>query len=172
MRATIRDAYKALSLRNIAIFTAIVIFSYVLIDLVGYIVWRRFPIPTLIISVAILGWKIGRKIGHAGLAKLMNAASVGLGVFGIILWTAAVLDAQFFVERGYLSWATTMVMWAWITFHVWRAWDVLRTMPPDKLIHVTEGTEAIYAQMTYRAVRAQEALDAYQEATKYRFVTR
>lgn len=169
MRATVQDAYNSLTLRNVLIILGIVMLSVVLIDLVGYVVWRRFPIPTLIICVAALGWKIGRKIGHAGLSKVTNAASVGLGIFGVVHWISAVIDGAYFPVMGYVSWTTHVTMWAWIAFHVWRAWRVLKQMPPDHLMHVTEGTEAIYAQMTYREARAREVLQDYEKAKKLQF---
>lgn len=172
MRSTLHDVYQALTVRNTIIVGSILAASVMLIDVLGYLIWRRFPIPALIICVAALGWKIGRRIGHAGLSRVLNAASVGLGVFGMALFAGAVVDGTFFAERGYVSWSITMTMWAWIAFHVWRAWRVLRSLPTDKLVHVTAGTEVIYAQMTYRAARAQDALDAYHEATKDTFAVK
>lgn len=169
MRATARDVIGALTLRNCAVFAGIVLLSLILIDAVGYVIWRRFPIPTLIITVAVLGWKIGRRIGHAGLAKVLNAASVGLGLFGVAIWVSALIDASYFPQVGYVTSTTTMAMWGWIAFHIWRAWRVLKTMPPDNLSHVTQGTAAIFAEMTYRRAEAQEVLERYDKAKKLQF---
>lgn len=168
MRSTAKDVYNALTLRNSVAFGVIVGLSAGLIEVLGYAVWRRFPISTLVIIVAVLGWKICHRIGHSGLSRVLNAASVGLGCFGIAHLIAAVIDGRYFPAVGYTTWTTHITMWAWIAFHVLRAWRVLKNMPPDRLIHVTEGTEAIYAQMTYREARAREALEAYEEATKFR----
>lgn len=168
MRATIRDAYGALTPRNIALIIALVLLSVVMLNTVGYLIFRRFPIPTLIIYVAVLGWRIGRLIGHVGLSKLLNAASVGLGLFGIIHWFAAVIDGTYWPVYGYASWCVHSIMWGWIAFHLWRAYKVLKEMPPDHRMHVTEGTETIYAQMTYRQARIQKALESYEEA-KFKF---
>lgn len=170
MLSTLRDAYESLSVRNVVCLAAVAAVSWLLIEMVGYMVWRRFPIPTLIIFVAVLGWKIGRRIGHAGLSRVMNAASVGLGVFGLVHWLAAVIDGAYFPVMGYFSWSTHITMWGWIAFHIYRAWRVLKRMPPDKLQHVTEGTETIYAQMTYREARAREALKQYDDATRMQIV--
>jgi hypothetical protein len=169
MRATVKDVYSAVTVKNAVIFATIVATSIFLIEVLGYIIWRRFPVPSLIILVASLGWKIGRKIGHEGLSRILNAASVGLGVFGAALFCAAIIDGTLFPTFGYVSWSVQMTLWAWIAFHVLRAWRILKKMPPDHLTHVTEGTASIYAQMTYREARAQDALDAYHEATKHNF---
>lgn len=164
MKATARDVYNSLTVKNALILGAIVGASVVLIDIVGYMIWRRFPIPSLIIFVAVLGWKIARKIGHEGLSRVLNAASVGLGVFGMVLWLAAIIDGRYFPVMGYISWSTHIVMWGWIAFHIYRAWRVLKNMPPDRLIHVTEGTGMIFAQMTYREARIAEVIERYDEA--------
>lgn len=170
MRATVKDALGALSLKNCLVMVGIVVVSLLLIEAVGYVIWRRFPIPTLVICVAVLGWKIGRKIGHAGLSKVLNAASVVLGAFGVAIWLSALLDARLFPEIGYITWTVQTSMWGWILFNVWRAWRVLKTMPPDRLLHVTEGTEDIYAQMTYRQARIKQALEGYDKAKNLHFV--
>lgn len=164
MKATARDVYNSLTVKNALILGAIVGASVVLIDIVGYMIWRRFPIPSLIIFVAVLGWKIARKIGHEGLSRVLNAASVGLGVFGMAHVIAAVLDGRFFPNVGYITWTTHITMWGWIAFHIYRAWRVLKNMPPDRLIHVTEGTGMIFAQMTYREARIAEVIERYDEA--------
>jgi hypothetical protein len=166
MKATFRDVCNALTVRNAVILGIIVGVSVALIDVLGYVIWRRFPIPALIIFVAALGWKIGRRIGHVGLTRILNRASVGLGVFGLVLWAAAVIDGVFFTEHGYLTWTVMMSLWGWLSYHVWAVWQKIKNMPDDRLIHVTEGTEAIYAQMTYREARGREALKAYEDATK------
>lgn len=169
MKATARDVYNSLTVKNALLLGAIVGASVVLIDIVGYVIWRRFPIPTLIIFVAVLGWKIGRKIGHPGLSRVLNAASVGLGCFGVAAAFAAVIDGRLFPVMGYVSWSVHLTMWAWILFHVWRAWRVLKKMPPDRLIHVTEGTGMIFAQMTYREARIAEVIERADEAAKMQF---
>jgi hypothetical protein len=161
MKATIRDVKDSLNIRNITVFATIIALSFALIELLGYVVWRRFPVPSLIVTVAVLGWRIGRRIGHPGLSKVLNAASVGLGAFGVMLWAAAVIDGWYFTVMGYVSWSVQMVMWAWIAFHIWRAWRVIKDMPPDRLMHVTEGTETIYAQMTYRQAQIKTVLKSY-----------
>lgn len=166
MKATIRDTYNAITRRNLIALALFVIASVVVIDLFGYIVWRRFPIPTLIICVAVIGWKIGRVIGHAGLTSLLNAASFGLGCFGVAIWGAAIVDGRLFREVGHVTWAVQNLMWGWILYHVWGAWVILKNMPPNRLIHVTEGTEAIYAQMTYREARVTEVIERYDEVKK------
>lgn len=166
MKATIRDVYNALTLRNCIAFGGIVVASYFLIDILSYFIWRRFPVPVLVLTVAVLGWRIGRRIGHAGLSKVLNAASVGLGCFGGIIFIAAILDGWLFPEAGYISWISHISMWGWIAFHIRRAWCILRDMPAGRLIHVTEGTEAIYAEMTYREARVTEVIKKYNDAAK------
>jgi hypothetical protein len=169
MKATARDVYQALTVRNVLIFGGIIALSIVLIDVLGYVIWRRFPIPTLIIFVAVLGWKIGRRIGHAGLSRILNAASVGLGCFGVAAAFAAVFDGRFFPVMGYVSWGTHITMWGWIAFHVWRAYRILKDMPPSRLMHVTEGTGMIFAEMTYRKARIAEVIERADEAAKMQF---
>ena len=167
MRSTIRDVYGSLTIKNAAILGAIVGSSVILIEVLGYLIWRRFPIPSLIIFSAAIVWKIARRIGHDGLSRVFNAASVGVGSFGIALFVGAIIDGALFPEYGYVSWSVTMSLWAWISFHAYRAWRILKAMTPDRLLHVTGGTGKIFAQMTYREARAHEALDAYKEATKF-----
>lgn len=166
MKATLHDVYDSLTWRNSLVFLGIVLLSIFSIDIVGYMIWRRFPAPLLVVGVAVLGWLIGHLIGHRGLAQVLNAASVGLGVFGALILCGAVVDGAIFPEKGYLSNGVQITMWSWIFFHIWRAWMVLQKMPPDRMIHVTEGTAAIYAQMTYREARAKEVLEKYEVARK------
>lgn len=169
MKATARDVYNSLTVKNALLLGAIVGLSVVLIDVLGYVIWRRFPIPTLIITTAVLGWKIGRVIGHPGLEKVLNAASIGLGCFGVAFWLAAVIDGKYFPSMGYVSWTVHNSMWAWILFHVWRAWRVLKKMPSDRMMHVTEGTGMVIAQMTYREARITEVIERYDDAKKMQF---
>jgi len=169
MKATARDVYNSLTVKNALLLGAIVGASVVLIDIVGYVIWRRFPIPTLIILTAVLAWKIARLIGHEGFIQVLNVGSFGLGGFGVTLFFAGIVDGWFWPTEGYVSWSTHIVMWGWIAFHIWRAWRVLKNMPPDRLIHVTEGTGMIFAQMTYREARIAEVIERADEAAKMQF---
>lgn len=166
MSNPIRDVYNALTLRNTVAFSCILAISITSFLAFDFVVWRRFPIPMLILSVAFLGWQIGRLINHAGLSHILNAASAGLGCFGLAHCGAAIIDSNLFPVTGYCSWTVHMTMWGWILFHVTHAWKVLKSMPQDNMTHVTAGTEAIYAQMTYREVRSREAREAYETAKR------
>lgn len=167
MKATISDAQGALTIKNSIVFAAIIIASVLLIETVGYMIWRRFPAPLLVFFIAALLWKIGRRIGHSGFTRILNAASVGLAVFAVALFVAATIDGYYFPIQGYLSWGVFTTMLGWIAFHTWRAWKVLRDMNPLHLIHVTEGTDAIFAQMTYREIRSREAREEFEKVKNH-----
>lgn len=173
MRATIKDAYSALTLRNCVAMAVIIAASVFSIDLVGYSVWRRFVLPSVIIGVAVMGWKIARLIAEAGLSRIINAASTGLVAFGLTLYLAALIDGLWFADRGYFSFTIMVLMWSWIAFHLYRALKVLKQMSPERRSIVTESTAVIYAQMTYREQQSKEVLDRYdKEVRRLKLVSR
>jgi hypothetical protein len=163
MQATLRDAYAALTPRNCLLFFGLAVCSGLLLGILGYMIWRRFPVPCEIIAVAFFAWKIARIVGHPGLEKVVNAGSLGLGGCGIMLLVFALIDGWLWPAQGYFSWAGQIILWGWILFNIWRAYVILKEMPPDRRIHVTESTADIYMQMTYREMRSREARQAYEK---------
>lgn len=164
MKATARDVRNALTARNCLILAGIAVVSAVLIWALGYVVWQRFPVSGLIILTSIFGWSIARMIGDPWLSEKVNAASVGFSLFGVSLVLSAVIDAMFFPRAGYVTWAVITHLAMWGTWKVYTAWKRLRSMPPDRRIHVTEGTGMIIAEMTYREARIAEVIERYDEA--------
>lgn len=159
MKSTIKDAYNALTLRNVTIIAFAVVASIVSIDLFGYLIWRRFVTPSIIIAAACIGWSIARHVNQEGLRRIVNATSVGLCGFAIALFIGAFVDALMFPNVGYFAFGIITAMWLWITLHMARALSILRRMPDVRKDLVTESTAVIIAQMTHREERIGEVLD-------------
>lgn len=159
MKSTIKDAFNAVTPRNTLIFAVAVVVSIISIDAFGYLIWRRFVTPSIIIAAAGIAWSIAQHINDPGLKRIVNAASVGLCGFAIALFAAAFLDALMFPNVGYLAFSTLTAMWLWITLHLWRVLHILRRMTAARKDIVTESTANIIAQMTHREERMGEVLD-------------
>lgn len=166
MKQTAKDAISALTFRNIFAAIAMAAVSVLAIDVVGYTIWKRFILPSLIILVAYFGRKIACLIDQDGLSRFVNAASVGMAMFGIFLYGAACMDALLFPIDGYISFGVSSMLWAWMAFHVYQALRILRQMPPARRKLVTNSTAVIIAQMTYREQETKEVLDHYDKEIK------
>jgi hypothetical protein len=166
MKATIRDTLNSLTPKNLLVIAVIVTVMVIGLHAFGYLIMRRFPEPIEIIVVAVIMWKTGRIIGHPGLERLLNAGSMGLGTFGVMIWISAAIDGYWFPGEGYFSVTTKSTMWGWIIYYAAKALRILAHMPRDRRMHVTEDTAGIYAQMTYREARIGEALAKNEEVDR------
>lgn len=161
MRATFRDAYSACTWQNCLIFLGMIIISAVSISGYGYVEWRRFVAPTLIFYLAVTWWRVAREIAQDGLSRVVNAASVGLGIFAILFCGGALLDS-FFAPVGYFAFGVFILMLLWINFHSSRVHRVLHRMPLDKKRIITESSAVIVAQMQHEKDRGHAALASFE----------
>lgn len=162
MRATIRDTYNALTLRNIAVFGAITALAICWVVLLPLNV-RRLSTPSLILMVTAMGWQIARTVNEDGLSELINAASVGLAFFAVMLYCGAIFDSLWYPTTGYITGVVQMVLWSWIAVHLGRALSILRGLSPASQQLVTQSTASIVAQMRRRYSEANAALQNYDE---------
>lgn len=125
-----------------------IVLSLIAIDTVGYLAWRRFPLPMLVITTAFIWIGIGKAINHPPLSKIVKGMSVGLCAFGITILVGAFVDAFFWAETGYLAFGGAVALWAWIAFESYRGLRVLDVMPEENKVRVTMSTAEIIAQMT------------------------
>lgn len=165
MRATIRDAYHAITWRNCAAFAGAAAILLAITGVFGYVTARRFVNPSLIIGVGFIAWKIARLIKQEGLSRIINAAAVGMFGFGVITFAAGVVDTAVFGPIGHFQFFVNTLMWMWVAFHLLRALSILKRMKPDQLQHITHGTAIIVATMTAVQVDTERVLSEYEKVT-------
>lgn len=163
MKSTIRDAYNALTFRNCAVFAGLIIFSATSMYFAGFLVWKKFVPPALILFTAFIWWKVARIVAQDGLSRVVNAASVGHAAFGFAWIIAATLDATFFPVTSPLAFTVFILMLSWIAFHSSRVLSIFRRMTPTQRNLVTQSTAVIAAQMTYRKERATAVIEKSEE---------
>ncbi len=150
MKKTLSDAIASLTPRNCIIFAVIVALSGLSISVFGIVVWKRFVLPSLVGSLAFVGWEIGREIAgkQTGLSKLINAGSTGTAVFAVFLLLGAFADTLFIPDPGYALFGVLSLMLLWFNFHAIKAKRIVHKLTPEDKIVVTDGAAVIYAKMT------------------------
>jgi len=127
---------------------SVVALSVVAIETVGYLVWRRFPLPLLVIATAFIWVGIGKAINQPQLSKIVEGMSVGLCAFGALILIGAFLDAFLWADTGYLAFGGAVALWGWIAFESYRGAQILKEMPEENKVKVTMSTAEIITQMT------------------------
>jgi len=122
--------------------------SMITIETVGYLVWRRFPLPLLVIATAFIWVGIGKAINQPQLSKIVEGMSVGLCAFGALILIGAFLDAFLWADTGYLAFGGAVALWGWIAFESYRGAQILKEMPEENKVKVTMSTAEIITQMT------------------------
>lgn len=166
MRATFRDAYSACTWTNCLIFAGMIGLSILCISGYGYVEWRRYVAPTLIFYLAVTWWRVASEIAQDGLSRIVNAASVGLGIFAILFYVGAVLDSML-APVGYFAFGVFVLMLLWINFHSSRVRRVLHRMPIEKKRLITESSAVIVAQMQHEKERGHAVLASFEHVKQY-----
>lgn len=149
MSNTFRDIGRLIFKPHVAVVVLLsIILSIITIDTMGYLVWRRFPLPVLVIATAFIWVAIGKAINQPQLSKIVKGMSVGLCVFGVVILLGAFLDAFFWADTGYLAFGGAVGLWGWITLESYRGLQILRVMPEQNKVKVTMSTAEIITQMT------------------------
>ncbi len=171
MRASIRDAGRFIRQpKSIAALTAVFLLSAVGIELFGYLIWRRFPTPVLIITTAVLWLGIAKAINQPKLSAVIRLMAIGLCGFGAALVVGAFVDAVYFPALGYCTFTATVGLWGWFAFYSYRALIVLTNMSPAGRERVTSSSAVIIAEMTATEDRLGPLIEASENVLGNRFV--
>lgn len=161
MKAMLEDFKEATKKPiNIAICVAVVALSAATIQEFGYLVWRRFPIPLIVVTgggVFLLLSKIFAQ-SKWGSAMLRANGLIGI-VSGALMLTGAFLDAWLSPEVGYFLFFTFLTFCGMGLFNLFRVLKRARQMSQESIEKTTLGVEVAVAEMRIAGVRAKESLD-------------
>jgi len=159
MTNTLRDIGRLILKPYVmAVMLFTLVLSTIVIDSAGYLVWRRFPLPLLVIATAFIWLKISKAVNQPQLSKMVKGMVVGLCLFGAFILAGAFIDAFLWAETGYLASIGTMALWGWITFQSYRGLQVLEVMPAENKLQVTMSTADIIVQMTETQQRIEKVV--------------
>lgn len=126
--------------------------SILAIDTFGYLIWRRFPVPLLLLLIASIWKRVARKVNELELSRI----SANVNTFAIVLLAGAFLDGYFFPAKGYITFLAFVVLFAWIAFESEIADKLLARMRPQEQRELTQNVHVILAKM--QAVSEQNAV--------------
>lgn len=153
MKVTIQ--HLVASLRNpraVACMTLTAMLSWLAIDTFGYLIWRRFPVPLLLLLIASIWKRVARKVNELELSRI----SSNVNTFAVVLLAAAFVDGYFFPATGYFTFFSFVGLFAWIALESEIADRLLARMRPKERRELTQNVSVILAKM--QAVSDQNAV--------------
>lgn len=163
MKATIQDAKIALKRPHNAILLALAFcLSAGAIYFVGYIQWRRFVIPILILISASLTYRIGKKrLRESDMSNVVQTAGKGLLVLALTMVAGAFIDNTFFADTPQVVFVIMTAMWVWIAFQMARLDRRLVKLSPEDIAVITENSDVVMARLKDREIKMTAAIVNY-----------
>ncbi len=162
MKSTFQDAKEALKRpRNIAIGAVVFIASAAAIYFFGYVQWRRFIIPTLVLLSATLAYRMGKRLRVSVFSSVVKTTGSGMIWAGVALILGAWIDNVFFSDIPQMVFLILAAREAWIAFQMSRLDNRLSRMSPEDIAVITQSSDVAIAQLNNQKIEMKAELERH-----------
>lgn len=164
MKATIKDLKEFI--KEPVVLTGVLaasVISAIVITEFGYMTWRRFVIPIEILLIAHCILRINRHVEQPAFERFVLTASRSLFIGGACILIAAFIDGGLFAETGYVTFAATVLLWAWIGYQITKVERRFARLSPQERKAVEESTTVLLARMADVIEKNTAAIEIYNE---------
>jgi hypothetical protein len=162
MFSIVRDVQTSLKKpTNVAIVLALTAVSFVAVEWIGYVHWRSFVIPFLILITGRVLYRIGTtRLHQSTVALVFKNASVGLLVYAVALIVGAVID-MVVLDTPHIVFTLMVSMWVWIFVQVERLDTRLIYLPQNTINEITESSDVVCARLADSKINLRAASTNY-----------